>query len=119
MSSFGCRSGAYSQSTGKARPTGCRYRHSYHTARVLGRVSASTLDRDGRVEGFALVMALSYDCTNAYERWADPADITEVREVSTKMLEFFARPVLPAVDDPRRKMERGYLDDCYLSDSGL
>ena len=89
-------------------------------ARVLGRVSAPKLSSTDRaVKGFALVMALSDDCTHAYERWVDPADILTVRTVPTQLLEFFARPVLPETQSLRLKMQQGYVVDQFLPDSGL
>lgn len=94
--------------------------YSMRVARVLGRVTAPKVRPDDReVKGFALVMALSDDCTHAYERWVDPQWIDQVREVPTAMLEFFARPTLPPVDLLRRKMESGYVTVNYLAQSGL
>lgn len=94
--------------------------HGLRTARVLGRVSAPKLKHnDSEVKGWALVMTISEDFTHAYERWVDPADITEVREVPTRMLEFFARPTLPPVEVLRRKMDAGYIVEYYIDDAAF
>jgi hypothetical protein len=68
------------------------------------------------VKGFALVAALSDDCTHAYERWIDPADILEVREVPSAFAAFFFGATLPKAQEMRRAMEYGSICERFISD---
>jgi len=83
---------------------------STRVARVLGRVS--TLDKT--VRGFALVMALSDDCSHAYERWIDPKDIIQIRNVPTDVLAFFGMQTLPDVKTVRQQLDNGTISENYL-----
>jgi hypothetical protein len=85
------------------------------SARVLGRVSSN----DGKVKGFALVMALSDDCAHLYERWVDPADIDIVRTVPTALLQFFSMSQLPDAATIRASMRAGELSDHYIDIGNL
>lgn len=50
--------------------------YSLRNARVIGRIEA-TDDQGPACKGFLLVCALSDSMTFGYERWIDPADVTE------------------------------------------
>lgn len=94
--------------------------YSTRIARVIGCVTAPKIaPDDSEIKDWALVLALSDNCTHLYERWVNPEWVVEVREMPVNILRFLAQQTWPDADTLRRAGEHGSLSEHYIEKSGL
>ncbi len=91
-----------------------------HIGRMIGRIAyAPSLGETGQIKDWILVLALSSDHTHAYERWIDPAWVSQVNgphEDIAAFLTWFASPTLPDVHWLRHAGEYGTLSANQATD---
>src|SRR5665213_1853684 len=82
------------------------------TGRSLGR-----LTENGTGKIFILVMQISADMSHLCERWIEPSDVLQIREVPMNLAAFFFAAELPHDSAMmRRLMDHGTTSESYVSE---